>query len=64
MNSQGQLYPLASFPNIPTGFVMPDITKTVADDGDYLILFDSSTVPYKITKANFLAGLSSSGNNG
>lgn len=44
--------------------VLPVTTKTTSQDNDFLVLFDSSGSPYKITKANFLAGLSTGGNTG
>ncbi|MBN3944121.1 LamG-like jellyroll fold domain-containing protein [Nostoc sp. NMS9] len=44
-----------------SGFEIPTLVKTVADNGDYFIGIDSTGTPYKITKANLLAGLSSGG---
>ncbi|MEJ1929904.1 hypothetical protein WDZ92_06425 [Nostoc sp. NIES-2111] len=42
-------------------FALPTTIKTVSADNDFLILFDSSGNPYRITKANLLTGLSSGG---
>lgn len=47
-----------------SGFEAPTLIKTVAESNDYIFMFDESGTPYKITKANLLAGLSSSGNSG
>ena len=45
-----------------SGLVLPVETRNTAIDGDYLFMIDANTsIPYKITKANLLAGLSSSG---
>ncbi|MEH2445790.1 MAG: hypothetical protein V7K18_08400 [Nostoc sp.] len=38
---------------------IPDLIKTTADGNDYVLMVDSSGMPYKITKDNLLVGLSS-----
>ncbi|WP_375470260.1 LamG domain-containing protein [uncultured Nostoc sp.] len=43
---------------------IPDLIKTIADAGDYSLMVDSTKTPYRITKANLLAGLSSGSSNG
>lgn len=44
---------------------VPDLIKTIADDADYVLLVDDiGGNPYKITKSNLLAGLSSGGSAG
>ncbi|MEH2130123.1 MAG: LamG domain-containing protein [Nostoc sp.] len=48
-----------------SGLVLPVETRTTAIDGDYVFMIDATTnIPYRITKANLLAGLSSSGSGG
>ncbi|MEH1853443.1 MAG: discoidin domain-containing protein [Nostoc sp.] len=48
-----------------SGLVLPVETRTTAIDGDYVFMIDASTnIPYRITKANLLAGLSSGGSGG
>ncbi len=44
-----------------SGFEVPTLIKTVAESGDCFIGIDSTGIPFKITKANLLAGLSSGG---
>ncbi|MEH1782210.1 MAG: LamG domain-containing protein [Nostoc sp.] len=46
-----------------SGFTLPTAIQTSALDSDYVLMIDGSGNPYKITKANLLAGLSS-GNGG
>ncbi|MDF5706553.1 MAG: hypothetical protein PUP90_02435 [Nostoc sp. S4] len=43
----------------PSGISLPTEIRTSANDADYVFMIDASGAPYKITKANFLAGLSS-----
>ncbi|MEH2092904.1 LamG-like jellyroll fold domain-containing protein [Nostoc sp.] len=62
------IFSLIDFPNNgsansnSSGLAVPTIIKTVAENGDYFIGIDSTGIPYKITKADLLAGLTSSGN--
>ncbi|WP_138500912.1 LamG domain-containing protein [Nostoc sp. PA-18-2419] len=51
-------------PTTNSGLQIPTSIKTIAGNNDYVLMVDSNGIPYKITKANFLAGLSSSGGNG
>ncbi|MEH2157405.1 hypothetical protein [Nostoc sp.] len=41
-----------------SGLQIPTVIKTVAANNDYVLMIDSNDIPYKITKANLLAGLS------
>lgn len=50
--------------NTYSGLTVPTIVKTVAASGDYFIGIDSTNTPYKISKADLLAGLSSGGSGG
>lgn len=43
--------------------LVPALIKTVADDGDYFVGIDSSDTPYRISKANLLAGLTGGSSN-
>lgn len=47
-----------------SGFTIPTIIKTVAESGDYFIGIDSTGTPYKITKSDLLAGLTSASSGG
>lgn len=55
---------LNSLKGIDGNLTLPSTTKTTSQDSDFLVLFDSSGNPYKITKANFLAGLSTGSGSG
>lgn len=44
---------------VPSG--IPELIKTTAPNTDYVLMVDAQANPYKITKANLLAGLSSGG---
>lgn len=43
---------------------IPELIKTIADASDYVSMVDNSEIPYKITKANLFAGLSSGSGSG
>ncbi|MEH1821940.1 MAG: LamG-like jellyroll fold domain-containing protein [Nostoc sp.] len=48
-----------------SGLILPVETRTTAIDGDFVFMIDATTnIPYRITKADLLAGLSSSGTSG
>jgi hypothetical protein len=50
--------------NTVNGSDVPTTIKTVAASGDYFIGVDGNDEPYKISKADLLAGLSSGGSSG
>ncbi|MDZ8136321.1 MAG: LamG domain-containing protein [Nostoc sp. DedQUE04] len=58
--SLGSLLALAESDN-SSEFQVPSVIKTTAESGDYFIGIDSTGTPYKISKADLLAGLSSGG---
>ncbi len=57
--------PLVKASSGESGIVIPSDIRTSASDDDYIFAIDGTTSQlYKITKANLLAGLSSSGSSG